>query len=71
MTGGAVRDRSAPFAPVQLLTRHELQAAIASVTRALGTASGDAVVVLATERAAMRAELAQVLTETDVIALSA
>jgi hypothetical protein len=35
----------------------ELEAAIASVTRALGDASGEAVTLLASERAAMRAEL--------------
>jgi hypothetical protein len=37
----------------------ELEAAIESVTRALGTTAGDALVVLAGERAAMRAELRQ------------
>jgi len=39
------------------LTLGDLEAAIASLTRALATASGDAVVVLAAERAALRAEL--------------
>jgi hypothetical protein len=38
-------------------TVEELEAALASITRALGSASGDAVVVLAGERAALRAEL--------------
>jgi len=38
-------------------TVEELEAALVSVTRALGSASGDAVVVLAGERAALRAEL--------------
>jgi hypothetical protein len=40
-------------------------------TRALATAYGDAAVVLATERAAMRAELARVLATSNVVPLSA
>lgn len=57
---GANGRESSPFAPIQNpLTQGELEAAIATVTRALATASGDAVVILAGERAALRAELAR------------
>jgi hypothetical protein len=47
-----------------------LEAAIAAVTRALTTASGEAVVVLAAERAALRAELALATTPNVVAAPS-
>jgi hypothetical protein len=53
-TEGTNGHESSPFAPIQTL---DLEAAIASITRALATASGDTVAVLARERAALRAEL--------------
>jgi hypothetical protein len=54
---GANGRESSPFAPIR--TR-DLQAAIASITRALASASGEDVVVLARERAAPRTELSRV-----------
>lgn len=51
-TENAVESR---FEPVRAIRDRELEAAIASITTAL--ASGDDVVVLARERAALRAEL--------------
>jgi hypothetical protein len=43
----------------------------ASVTRALATATGDAVVILVSERAALRAELARAFAFSTVVALTA
>jgi hypothetical protein len=51
------------------LTPRDLEAAIANVTRALAVASGEAVVVLASERAAMRAELLELRSAANVVPL--
>jgi hypothetical protein len=63
---------SSPFAPIQnQVTQRDVEAAIASVTRALATATGDAVVILVSERAALRAELARAVALSKVVALTA
>jgi hypothetical protein len=62
MSPGANGRDSSPFTPIQAPpTRGDLEAAIASVTRAIAISSGQATVVLATERAALRAELGLVV----------
>jgi hypothetical protein len=60
--------RSRPLA----LRVAELEAAIANVTRVLGTAPAEAVVALVNERAAMREELRALaaLKQTNVVALN-
>jgi hypothetical protein len=63
--GGNGRE-SRRFAPIQRpLTRSELEAAIANVTRALATARSEVLIALVAERAAMRAELAGLATGPD------
>ena len=48
------------FASIQNpLTQRDLEAAIANVTRALATATGEAVVTLVSERSVLRAKLAR------------
>lgn len=57
-SGGVNGDHSEPFAPIQDLTQRDLEAAIASVTRALATVNErDQVLDLVRERAALRREL--------------
>jgi hypothetical protein len=63
---------SSPFAPIRdPLSQRDLEAAIASVTRALATATGEAVAILVSERAVLRAELASILSSPNVVALTA